>query len=457
MKRGAHSDDPPSFANLLRLYRRNAGLTQVELAERAQMSAKAISALERGVNLFPHRDSFRLIGNALQLSAEQWRLLEAFRPTRQTGRTVSVSHTSSESDLAHIDEDNLSPLVGRGKEIRALKLHLLGQGMVALAISGEPGIGKSSLLKEAARLAHMHGMVVIQGGCRRRRGQEPYSAILNAFDESIRCFDTEQVRKYLKGCGWMTRLLPELGEEGLVDTPVASLRPDQERRLIFRAVSRYISNLAEGAKILLLLDDMQWADHDSLDLLEYLAEVAPETGLRLVIAYRDTEIYTDSPLSTSLENLVHQGLIAQIELRPLDNQASFDLIHRTIGKALETDQMRSILHRTGGVPFFLLSEAIEQDVISTDAKLKPSWTVAQSIRQRLRILPTSAQQVIEVAAVLGRNASLSALFFACARFGIQHQTAYSALDTLCKARLLVTESGAYLFAHDTLVSRKVVP
>lgn len=79
MQDGPSSENAPSFATLLRRYRRAAGLTQAELAERAGLSTKAISSLERGVNQFPRRDTLRLLFDALQLNEEHRRLLEAAR------------------------------------------------------------------------------------------------------------------------------------------------------------------------------------------------------------------------------------------------------------------------------------------------------------------------------------------------------------------------------------------
>src|SRR5262249_15470911 len=199
------------------------------------------------------------------------------------------------------------PLVGRARELALLERHLAGEGPPVLLVAGEPGIGKTRLLQEAAARAAGTGWCVLQGGCSRRGGQEPYAPVLGALEWYIRGHDPIHLRTTLQGCAWLVRLLPELADGPIEPLPAWTLPPEQERRLIVRAVGRFLANAAlqashdgqktrqAGCGVLLVLDDLQWASADALELLVALVRTIPELPLRVLSAYRDSEIGPDDP------------------------------------------------------------------------------------------------------------------------------------------------------------------
>src|SRR5262249_3172984 len=139
-----------------------------------------------------------------------------------------------------------------------------------LLLAGEPGIGKTRLLLEALQLAQLSGYTVLQGGCHFRGGQEPYAPILQALARHIQRQQFPELRGSLQGCAWLTRLLPELGDAPIEPLPTWHVAPQHEKRLMDRAVLRYLTNIAGPAGTLLVLDDLQWAESDALDLLMLL-------------------------------------------------------------------------------------------------------------------------------------------------------------------------------------------
>jgi predicted ATPase len=159
---------------------------------------------------------------------------------------------------------------------------------------GEPGIGKTSLLREAVQRAPGQGWHVLEGGCQRRGGQEPYAPLLQALERHLRQRAPAQVRTDLRGCAWLVRLLPELAAAPIEPLPAWTLAPEQERRLMVGAVARFLGNVAGSAGTLFLLDDLQWAGNDALDLLATLVR-STEAPLRVVGAYRDTEVQPHDP------------------------------------------------------------------------------------------------------------------------------------------------------------------
>src|SRR5262249_31318863 len=152
------------------------------------------------------------------------------------------------------------PLVGRVRELGLLARHLTDDGafppVPLLLLAGEPGIGKTRLLHEVAARAHVEGWCVLEGGCQRRSGQEAYAPLVGVLAQYIAQASPTQLRVDLQGCTWLVPMLPELAERTLVPQPQWTSSPEQERRLLFAAVARFLANVAGPAGTLLLLDDL---------------------------------------------------------------------------------------------------------------------------------------------------------------------------------------------------------
>ena len=95
--------------------------------------------------------------------------------------------------------------------------------------------------------------------------------MVDALADSLRRLPSAEQRRYLQDCTWLVRLLPELAETGVVPSPNWVLPQEQERRLMFAAVTRYLAHVAGRAGTLLVLDDLHWAGPDAVDLLQALA------------------------------------------------------------------------------------------------------------------------------------------------------------------------------------------
>src|SRR5437764_1952612 len=203
----------------------------------------------------------------------------------------------------------MSRSVGRARELALLERHLggspAGSAPPLLLLAGEPGIGKTRLLRAAAPRAVAQRWCVLEGGCQRRGGHEPYAPVLGALQRHLRRQTPAQLRMALAGCAWLVRLLPELAQGPIEPLPAWTLPPDQERRLMVAAVVRFLANVAGPAGTLLLLDDLQWAGPDALDLLTALVRAAAEVPLRVIGAYRDTEVQPQDPLAVTLADLAH--------------------------------------------------------------------------------------------------------------------------------------------------------
>jgi transcriptional regulator with XRE-family HTH domain/tetratricopeptide (TPR) repeat protein len=471
-----------TFADLLRRYRRATGLTQEELAERAGLSVRAVSDLERGLRRNPHQDTVQLLADALGLGEAERAALAATARRSRSGTATALLVSVASAPVLRSGSMGL-PLVGRIAELAHIEMLLSGDGPPVL-LAGEPGIGKSRLLDEAAGRGSTRGWQVVAGGCTMRSGQGPFEPLLGALARSLSQRSAAHRRLDLEGCAWLVRLLPELAETALVPAPAWTLPPEQERRLVSAAVGRYLANVAGPAGTLLVLDDLQWAEADALDLLSTVVRAA-EHPLRVVGAYRSTEMRPQDSLGLWLAELGPLGLASHLALGPLPGQDAGELLdllltqgqggqakvprpdgHPPDAPAAAIALRERVLERAEGVPFFLVScvQGLRSGALPSEP-VDPStraprrrgdavpWDVAQSIRRRVAALPDLAQTLVGIAAVAGRvvaRADLVAALPAGGEFADGEAT-LAALDALTQAGLVVeTGAEAYAFAHDLI-------
>jgi tetratricopeptide (TPR) repeat protein/transcriptional regulator with XRE-family HTH domain len=439
-----------------------AGLTQEALAARAGLSPRGISDLERGARRAPYRETVSLLADALLLTSQERAYFEhASGRWRSPSATASTESARSTSASVSAPDPTAPPLVGRAAEREQLARYLAGAEPLLL-LSGEPGIGKTRLLREAASQARLQGMTVLEGGCYQRNGQEPFAPVLNALANYLAHTARARLRADLQGCAWLMRLLPELGEMGLrpVPAPDWTLPPAQERRLMFAAVQRFLANVAGPAGTLLVLDDLQWAGTDAFDLLTSLVRVEGAQPLRVLGAYRSTEVHAPHPLAVGLADLARDGLVRPVVLGPLAPRDAATLLEHLSGGVLNTSDSLAVrlLDRTGGVPFFLVScaQALRVGALGVDSERGVAegipWNVAQSVRQRVVALSREAQELLSTAAVIGRRSPHALIVKVAAQLGWSQRDIVAALEAACQAGLLTEDgTGAYQFAHDLIL------
>jgi len=456
---GQPADAPGAgaFGALLRHLRDAADLSQEDLFERGGPSVEAISALERGLRRHPHRETVRLLADALGLS----------------GR----ARLDFEAAAGFPRPEERSP-IGRKDEWAWLR-HGIEGDCALLALVGTPGIGKSHLLGALADWASANEWRVLRGDCRDNSGQEPFSPITEAIKLSVRALPREGKRAGLSGCAWLARLLPELAEDGTLEPPRRSFPPEQERRLMFEAVDQYVQNVRGGAGTLLVLDDLQWAGADTMDLLDHVirsaARAAGTPPVRIVAAYRPADATRGQPITGLVSGLAKGDHVARLVLTPLGTADAARLASDILGPLLpRADEgagralVERLVERTGGVPFYLVnlakglrSLALERvpgasgegdaGLISADLDRIP-WTVAEYVRQQVAALSPTAQALLAVAAVAAVAVAGDVLVECVGR---SEREALPDLEAACKAGLLTEdpENGGrvtYRYVHDLL-------
>lgn len=431
-----------SFGALLKRYRRGIGLTQQELAARAGYSGVYVGMLERGERV-PSGATVEALADALALDSHQ--------------RDALIIAAQAPSRFLNPLPPSVTPgakLVGRPRELALLQRHLEGDGPALLALAGEPGIGKTRLLHEVVQRATVDGWSVLVGGSHLLSGQEPFTPVLGALERYLQSQPSPMLRRHLEGCSWLARLLPELAELEIAPPPDWRLPPQQERRLMFKAVRRFLSNVAGPSGTLLVLDDIQWASLDALDLLAHLVRSPVDVPLRVVSAYRSTEVQPEETLGIFLTDLIRAGQAMKIELGPLAGDEAKELLRSLLEDSIEEREqlVEHVLCRAGGMPLFLVSyaQALQSMSMPSGSAVEAiPRDVLEGMRQRAAALPQAARELLGVAAVLGRQVPRELLMNIMTRQGRSEDDVLTALEEACRVRLLVEEGeGAYGFSHD---------
>ena len=351
-------------------------------------------------------------------------------------------------------------LVGRERELERLQdawedARAGARRLVLLA--GGPGIGKTRLAGELARAAHAGG-TVLYGGCQ-EDALVSYEPFVEALRHYVRTAPLDGDRGRLgPGGAELARLIPELASELPDGRELAPDDPETRRYLMFEAVSSLLDVACERSPVLLVLDDLHWADRSTLQLLRHIVRGQTEAALLILGSYRDLEVAPDHPLAELLADLRRDKLFERVSLEGLDRNGVEALIAAHAGQAASSVLAQTVHSETEGNPFFI--EEVVRHLIETglmfehEGRARAAVTPAQIgvpegvkevLARRLARLSESCRTVLSQAAVLGREFSFELL---PAMAELDDDAVIGALEEALGARLIVEGEGSvYSFTH----------
>jgi DNA-binding NarL/FixJ family response regulator len=329
-----------------------------------------------------------------------------------------------------VDGDAARALVGRGREIELLEGALdaarRGEGRTVVVV-GEAGAGKTSVARAAMAVGGRAGMAVRFGRCLQLEIERPFGGFLDALDA--------RASALLGPSMTISRTVLEAGAISAT------------RFLVAERLIEHIEALAEQSPVLLVVEDLHWADPATLDLTRLVAERSPDLPLLLLTTARPPYA------ANELRRLLASDVVETLALEPLEDDAVTDLVRTATGDAPGT-RLAAALGRAGGNPLLILStlEALDGasalrraggtiDLATEVTELKPGT----AIMARLDEVGRDEMHVLEVAAVLGHVVDPAVVALMLDR---PAASVLAAAEEAVALGVLVAEGGSYAFRHE---------
>ena len=290
-------------------------------------------------------------------------------------------------------------LVGRAAELGSLEealARLERHGFTALEISGEPGIGKTRLLAELSRAADERGHLVLSGAASELEADLPFFVFVDALDEYVHGLPPHQLGELGDDVrAGLAHVLPSLAR-------AAPPEAQPERHRVHGAIRALLEQLAERTPLVLVLDDLHWADSGSLELLGALLRRPPAAPVLIAMAMRPRQV--PPLLAAALERARPTGTLARVDLPPLSEEEARELL----GDELGEKTLRRLFSDSAGNPFYLeqLARSTGRNGGSADAAgalgaLDVPPAVAASLAEEFALLDAPTRRVLAGAAVAG--------------------------------------------------------
>lgn len=361
-----------------------------------------------------------------------------------------------------------TPYVGRAREraqlLEAVERARSGAGSLVL-IGGEAGVGKSRLVQETADEARRLGMTVLTGHCVDQQGAPPYLPTIEHLEEAARNLTPERLREVLgENAPEIAKLMPELRARYPDIPEPISLPPEQERRYLLHGISEFVARNARNNPILLVFEDLHWADESTLLLVQHLAQRVAEMPLLALGTYRDTELTPGRPLAAVLPELLRQRRAEEIVLGRLTEEGVGDLLQGRAGRKPPSELVALVFSETEGNPFFV--EEVFRHLLEAGKLFDESgeWlsgvqiadtevprSVGLVIGQRLERVGDDCRRILTIAALAGKVFRFDLL----AGFqGVDEDDLLDALEEAGRASLVEDVStdreARYAFVHEQI-------
>ncbi|MCU0846471.1 MAG: trifunctional serine/threonine-protein kinase/ATP-binding protein/SpoIIE family protein phosphatase [Spirochaetes bacterium] len=398
----------------------------------------------------------------------------------QLSKTGSIGNFELASEDISLKFNIPQILVGRQKEIEILieVFNRISEGNSEIVfVSGPPGVGKSALINELHKYVITKRAYFITGKYEQFRNEVPYSSLIQAFQQLSRHILSESKEQISK---WKELLNVALGANGKIITdvipeiemiigkqpPVLGLGPNETQNRFNFIFKKFISVFSQhDHPVVFFLDDLQWIDPASLNLIKTLVTDMELRHFMLIGSFRDSEVYADHPLNRSIEDIKKSGIrMTPIRLNPLGP----DDINRLILNFLKCDAATSrplaetVYKKTNGNPFFInqfLKALYEGEIL----KLVPGkgwmWNiedidimqvtdnVVNLMAEKISKLPEKTQAILKLCSCIGNRFKLETLSIIT---GKTVDETLNDLNTAMEEGLISLTNKFYMFHHDRI-------
>jgi len=372
-----------------------------------------------------------------------------------------------------------APLAGRRKEYDRLlaKLDALATGRGATVfVSGEPGVGKTKLIEALLLEARARGYLCNVGHSYEMEGVQPYLPIVEMLEYAMRTGPPGRLRAVLgPSAAEIARIVPKL-RQMFPDIPdPLDLPPEEQRRYLATQYVEFLERITRNVPLVVLFDDLHWADESTLLLLEHMAAHAPHMRILLLGTYRDVDLEVKRPFARTLERMTRRRLVERIALRRMPQSEVADLLSQLGAPDPPAGLVRAIYAETEGNPFFVeeVFRHLQEDdrLLDAEGRWRPDLTldalevpegVKLVIGRRLERVTEACRTLLTSAAIIGPRFDLVVLEEVAQ---VDPDAVLDALEEAERAGLVVAQQvkrqTRYTFAHElirqTLIGALSVP
>jgi tetratricopeptide (TPR) repeat protein len=438
-----------------------------EIAGYLNRHVTTIRRWEKHEKLPVHRHRHAKLGSIYAYTRELDRWFESRReeggyPSAPTGDWETAERLPYPPALAAGAHETLH-FTGRDGDISLLRTtwERTSQGQQQIAVvTGEPGVGKTRLVREFARSVARQATVLF-GRCDREAfvAYAPWVAILQWI---VRTMPAQALRRHLAGIeagSELAQIIPEISDRIHIGDAHGSAAPDGRRYRLFEAASQLLAAASRSIPILLVIDDLHWADRGSLLLLRHMIRSTRESPICIVITHRNDVPEWSSEFRDLLESLRREHTSTRIALHRLSDDDVHHIIEASIGRHAPPSLTRLVTKHTEGNPLFvveMLKHLDETGALTVCEDWNRPHTLAdvglpegirQLIGRRLERLDLTTRRLLTLAAVMGRGFRLSDIE---ALVDVGEDAVLDAMDEALTASIVTEEAGApgnFSFTH----------
>lgn len=374
----------------------------------------------------------------------------------------------SEGDRIDLADSELTPYVGRDSERDRLQATITstldGRGQIVF-IGGAAGLGKSRLVREVEVDARRQGLMSLTGYCVDMEHPPPYKPFIDQLEKAMRVISPEAMRSALgENAPEVAKLMPALSQR-YDDIPAApELNPEQERQYMLHGVAEFLERAARTQPLMLIFEDLHWADESTLLLIRHMATRAAEVPLLVVGTYRSTETERLHPFRGTLQTLTRDHGATDVGLQLLDRSETAAVLEARAGRPAPKALVDLVEHETQGNPFFV--EEVYRHLresgrlFSDDGSWMTSFSVGDTevpsgvrfvIGQRLEQMDPDERRLLALAAVIGRTFSFEVL---ATTSRADEDDLFDSLETATRMNLVeefaVGTDARYTFVHEQI-------